>query len=278
MLCGMFKETIQNSKSRSDETLSETNAFSYLDQISSDLSKEVNASQNIRNKLRIMSEKTGIHTKTLNRILNKENKPTYFTTLKIYRYIYKTENDDLVFEQMPKSVLNFLKKGLRFTADKKNINNSVFENRLKTDPVFAEIYLLSSSGVIAKDEIIRKFGELGISTAEEMAFNKILQKPNTISYTLGPSQIQLSPESILHLGLISAKNYSKPQKAYEHDQNIMTFLSESLSEEGFRIWIKADTEAYLKKIEVMKNSSLHGSIKVFSFNVSDTLTKRTDNE
>ena len=58
-----------------------------LSQLSYDLSETFKVSSDFKKQLKHISEKTGVHIKTLNRLINLENNPTPLTVFKIYKYI-----------------------------------------------------------------------------------------------------------------------------------------------------------------------------------------------
>lgn len=272
-------QTEKSSKSNTAQTSSRFETFDLIvNQVAADLSIHLKQSKDERKRNRLISEKTGIHQKTLNRIINLENKPTPATVFKIYRYLTQGQTEDEILSLCPEIIRTYLTEYLDQRIEKNLTYFPSYAVELQTNPVFGEIYVLCSSGSVSREELLKRFGDYGLSLAEEMTHKKILQQSRPGHFSLGQLQIHLTPECILSLGLLTAKNYSKPVMAYEHNYQFMSFIAEGLSETAYRMWLEIDTEAFSKKMEVVRNPENLGSKKVFTFTATDTLIPNSQQE
>src|SRR5690606_3738082 len=79
-------------------------------QVANDLRVLLGKYKNPKIGLRQISAKIQVSERTITRLLNKENKPTYQTLYKIYRVIYATSDDNRLLELMPPVVQDEIKK------------------------------------------------------------------------------------------------------------------------------------------------------------------------
>ncbi len=249
-----------------------------VNQVAADLSAHLKQSKDERKRNRLISEKTGIHQKTLSRIINLENKPTPATVFKIYRYLTQGQTEDEILSLCPEIIRTYLTQYLDQRIENNLTYFPSYALELQTNPVFGEIYVLCSSGSVSREELLKRFGDYGLSLADEMTHKKLLQQSRPGHFSLGQLQIHLTPECILSLGLLTAKNYSKPVMAYEHNHQFMSFIAEGLSETAYRMWLEIDTEAFAKKMDIVRNPQNLGTNKVFTFTTTDTLLPNSQQE
>lgn len=266
----LFKKTTSAPAIRSEDPIQK--------QVVADLAAHLKLSTDERKKARLISEKTGIHQKTLNRILNLENKPTPATIFKIYRYLTQGQSEDEILKLCPALIKNYLSEHLKLRIEKNLTYLPSYALELQSNPVFGELYVLCSSGSISKEDILKRFGDYGLSLAEEMTNKKVLQQPRAGHYALGQVQIHLTPECILSLGLLTAKTYAKPMMGYEHNKHFMSFIAEGLTESAYLQWVEIDTEAFAKKMELVRNPENLGTKKAFTFTATDTLIPQSQQQ
>ena len=243
-----------------------------LTQLSFDLSEALKVSDDPKQQIKHISEKTGVHVKTLNRLVNLENKPTPLTVFKIYKYFTQSETEAQVLNLCPAVIKKYLGKYKHLKLEKNPVFQPQLSNEIQTNPVFCEIYLLASVGSLSEIEIQNKFGHYGLRIATEMEAKKVLRQARRGQYTLGSNQIQLSPECVYSLGLQAIKSFAKPENGYELDKQFIGFMAEGLSEDAYRRWLKIDSDAYKMKIEIAQDLKNVGPKKAFAFAVVDTLT------
>lgn len=242
-----------------------------VDQVSIDLKKILKSSANIKNKLRIISEKMEIDKKTLLRLSQKGSKPNYITVFKIYRTLLNEFDDSKVLERCPEVIRLYLKNANPQTLEKNISYTSRIDKELHSNPIFAEIYVLCSTGATLRSEIELRFGIYGINLIEKMLKLNVLAESRKDEYVLGLNQTNIKPETILSIGSHISASYAKPENAYELDQNLLCFYSEGLTDEAYQQWIQIDHEASRRKIELASKSVSKGKKRAFTFCVTDTL-------
>lgn len=245
-------------------------------QVASDLANLLKSTPDPKKLLRSISNKIGVHEKTLTRILNQENKPSYMTVFKIYRYILGEFDDLKVVERAPESIKKYLLNANPLSLESKQHYFSSIDKEIKKNPVFAEVYVLASTGPTKKTDIIQRFGKYGLEILELMIQKNILQEIRTGEYILGSNQTNLSPETVLALGIQFSENYAKPENGYELGLHFMGFFAEGLSDEAYKQWQLIDQEAYFKKVNLAKDPASLGRKRAFTFMITETLENRED--
>ncbi len=242
---------------------------SILATVSFDLDVHLRKSAFPKKKLRLIAEQTGIHQKTLLRILKKENTPTYITVFKIYKYLLNAKDDSDVLNRCPEVIKLYLLKANPQTFEKNKTYISQLPDLLMQNPIFIQIYTLCDTGSVKKSEIRRRFGLHGLDIAQQMVDKKILSEISSTELVLGPQVLNMPPDYLLKCGIELASTYLKPENCSVHNQNFIGFYVEGLSEEGYRQWLQIDNEAYLKKVQIAKNPKYAGTRRAFTFNVID---------
>lgn len=242
-----------------------------LHQVAVDLNEALSKSEDPKKELKNIAKKTGIHSKTLTRIIRFETKPSHLTVFKIYQYLTGGQSEEEVLSRSPELIRKYLPKDLKVYLQKEAIcNPHSLSQELESNPVMAEIYALCAAGLVSEDEILKRFGSYGMQITYDLVGKKALQQSRKGVFTIGTNSIFLTPECILSLGLLSTKNYAKPKNGYLHEQHFMGYISEGLSDEGYKKWIQIDIEAYQKKSLLVKDTANLGTKKAFSFQIVET--------
>ncbi len=241
------------------------------EQVSTDLSNYLNGFSDPKKAVRLASINIGIHQKTLKRLVEQDNTPTYLTLYKIYREIFKITNDSLLLQMVPKVVKTEL-----ISENPKDIVSHIqfnveVEDEINSDPVFMDIYFLSNAGVLTREYIQFKFGEYGLSIVSKMIKNNILELNDKGVFVQGTNQANLSPATIKRSGLYMINKYLSPEDCEERGKNFCGVFVEGLTEEGFNEWLKVDYEAYYKKVEISKKHKDNKGIKAFTFMATDSM-------
>lgn len=222
--------------------------------------------------LKKISTKTGIHERTLSRLLNLENRPNYQTLLRLYKCYFNEYNETDLVNLLPHEIQIYLKK---FTVSQPTqelrFDNNI-DKKIQENPILAEIYILAGTGPFNSEEIKLRFGQYGLNLLGEMVQEKILIKAEENVFILGNNQANFDIPTILKSGLVMAKNHFNTINAYELDKNHIGFLAEGLTPEEYHQWLAIDQEAHLKKVQIINNKKTHGNIRAFTFMVTDTIS------
>ena len=259
-----------------EETSNSPIKTAVLRQLSSDINSALNASKGSKKKLRHISEKTGIHQKTLLRISRLENKPNYMTVFKIYRYLLNVNDDNVVIENSPAIIKKYLSENTPLKLDKTKSYTESVDLKISQNPIFAEIYVLCSISKVKSSHIQSRFGDYGLELIQQMCEEQILRHIGENEYLLGNNQASLTTESLVTLGKQFVNSYAKPKKSYENGNNCIYFMAEGLNNTSYQKWLEIDVKSHQLKNEILANAANHGKNKVFSFSVTDTIEKTED--
>lgn len=245
-------------------------ARSVLDIVSQDLNLYLNQSGDRQKRLNFLSRKLGIHKKTLQRISLKENRPSYSTIIKFYRFLYNTDSDSKVLELVAEPVKTFLKKSFPVNSVDDSGYNDANVKILTENPVALEIYLLAAVKGIETSEVILKFGKHGQKIVNDLVQEKLLSEKNPNCFTMGLRNIIFTPEMIISAGKIVLSGFAKPQSGYEMGKHHAGFYGEKLNEKAYKEWIAIDQKAMQDKILIAQKKESSGDIPVFCFSIVET--------
>lgn len=257
-----------------DNSLASNSATSVAEQVANDLNHYVNSAGDRQKRLTMISKKMGLHLKTLNRICSLENKPSYITVFKIYRFLLNETDDSKVLENCPEVVREYLKKATPQTIEKSIAYTSDAEAEVNNNQVALELVVLCSTGQLNTEDVKDRFGNYGLEIVKKLVTKRLLSEVKFGVYTIGQIQMNMSPETVIKMGLQITSSYAKPENGYEQGNHHHAFYAEGLSEEAYAQWLKIDEEAYLKKVQIAKNPKSFGDIKAYTFNSTDTLEKK----
>lgn len=243
------------------------------EQVAIDLKNYMDQFSDPKKGLRLASIKIGIHKKTLKRLIDQENTPTYLTLYKIYREVFNIKNDSILLQTVPEVV----KKELIKENPKDVLKNIQFnvevENEIISDPVFMDIYFLSNAGILTREFIQFKFGEYGMNIVSKMLKGNILELDRHGVYKQGSNQANLSPLTIKRSALYIINKYFTPSNCEDKGKNFCGIYFEGLTPEGFNEWLKVDYEAFYKKVELSKQYRDPRGIKAFTFVATDSMSE-----
>ena len=249
-----------------------------VEQVAIDLNKLFQSAAHIKNKIRMISDKMEIDKKTLARLMEKTSKPNYMTVFKIYRYLLNEFDDAKLLDRCPDVIKTYLKCANTQTFEKHISYARNVSKELVSNPIFAEIYVLCSTGPLALKEVEARFGLYGKNVVDKMLKMNILAESKKNEFVLGLNQTQFMPETIFSVGMHIVESYAKPGNTEVLSNNGIHFFSEGLSESAYQQWLIIDKDAFLKKIELANKSSSKGLKRVFTFGVVDTLEAKESAE
>lgn len=254
-----------------EKVISTSQSDTLMEQVSLDIERVLSQFKDSKKGLRVIALKTNIHEKTLARILRKENKPSYITVFRLYRFLLDEYNDSKVLEFSPPAVKEYLQKSNPQTLDKHVSYTTEIDSELVRNSVFADLYILAGTGEITKKQILKRFGENGINILNKMLNLETLKEIRPEVFVLGTNQASFSPEVILKVGINLIENYAKPHDGDVLNQNFSGLYAEGLSEEGYKEWLSIDQEAFKKKVALSQNKAMLGQKKAFTFMITENM-------
>ena len=221
--------------------------------------------------IRILAKKMGIHEKTLNRILNNENKPGYQTVFKIFRIFFNEYNDRKILELVPDVVRQYLiKNNAQELSEEKNYS-TLADLELQKNPIASEIYIIAATGPVSYDDIAIRFGQYGLEILKKMLTSNLLQEVHKDIFVKGVNHPTFSGETIIAVGSTMIASHAKIASGEELDKNFISFYAEGLSEESYKEWLAIDQMAHQKKFELTRNPQNLGPVRAFTFMITEKI-------
>jgi transcriptional regulator with XRE-family HTH domain len=246
-----------------------SNFADYCKQIQMDLEKYFSNFPNKNFAIRVLAKESGISDKTIKRLLKLENKPTYDTIFALYSVMLEIEDENQILDLVAPSIKTYLSK---MTARKLKVKKKCnFIEVLKKDPIICELFVKAATGGLIENAVVYRYGQYGMELLEKMTELNILREVERGNYKLSPMAPSLEGEVLKFVGLRLTETYGNPASAQETNQNVMSFYASTLNEEGYKEWIKIDTEAFYKKLEVAQKEEFKGAKRYFTFNSTDSM-------
>jgi transcriptional regulator with XRE-family HTH domain len=259
-------------KDLNDSNISELSKLKQV--VSTDLERKLKEYSNRKVGIRLLAQKMDLNSRTLTRLLEKENRPTYQTLLKIYHHIYQTIEFSILEKSAPTIVIKEIIKHCPDIKNQVSYNLPKIDNELLYDRCFSEIYIHAGCGAISKEFIQFRFGVIGLETLEKMIELQAIILTRNGQYAIGPNQPRFSAEIIKRMGISITEKYSDTDKGEIAGSNFSGFYAEGLTEEAYDKWLAIDERAFKEKIQVTKENKNKGNFKVFTYMVTDTLIKK----
>lgn len=241
--------------------------------VSHDIKKYLGKYNNEKIGRRLLSEKSDINERTLNRLESCENRPTYRTLIKLYKAMFNVESEADLLKLCPEIIAKEIKKYKPSNDTQVFDFTSEIETQMYYDNVLSEIYILACCGTISRSFVQFKFGVHGIEKLEKMLELKMLKTTNGESYSVGSVPLNPSEKILKRWGQNLSEKYLKTEESLVTGNNVVGFYAEGLSEKTYHEWLKIDQEAFEKKINLTREKGALGTVKAFTYMVTDTLTE-----
>jgi len=257
------------------ENLSSAHSLEALkDQVAKDLLKKLEDYANPKIGQRLLAQKMNISERTLSRLINLENRPTYQTLLKIYRVIFDSTNDAYILEVCPQIVEKEIRKhNPTIIEDGVNYSDDI-ESEIIHDRVFCEIYFLAATSPLSRELVQYRYGLHGMETLEKMCEMRALKLNNEGLYIQGSLSPNLSASTLKRVGLNLTQKFSKPLNTQVGGENLIGFYADGLDEKTYDEWLKIDERAFREKVRLSNEAGAKGEIRAFTFMVTDTMSEK----
>lgn len=243
-------------------------------QLALDLQNYLNQFPNEKFAMRIVSQETGLNQKTIKRLLNCENKPTHQTLLKLYALFFQLDDYQEVLKKVPfviKERIQNYSPDEEVLGKKRKCQTGLLE-MLKNEPLASELVILAALMPIQMSTICFRYGDYGLKVLKQLKNAGILVEQEKDCYIMAPQGPEFDAECLKLLGLHFTQRFSKTSQAKVHNLNILSFYAECLNEKGKQEWLKVDTESFYKKVEIAKSPENKGTIPMFTFTTTDTIS------
>lgn len=276
---GHARRPLRTSQGRHLRTAKESNALDadeVAKRLASDLRSYVAKSGEPRRRIKFLAKKTGVHEKTLQRLMLLQNRPAYMTLFKIYRVLFNENDDAKLLEIIPMEVAQYLCSATPQGVERSKSYSFDIESEMRMNPVLAEIVVLCATGPLKINTVRDRFGDFGMKLVDDLLAKSVLQKVSNSEICEGTVSVNMAPETLTAVGLHIGRSYIRPSKCYETGENHVGFFVEGLSEEAYQEWLRIDAEAFRKKVELSKNPQNRGDIRAFTFSSVDQMLPPKD--
>ena len=227
--------------------------------------------------LKFLSKEAGLNNKTLKRLLEKKNRPTYQTLFRLYSVIFCETDYSKLLCLCPKPVREMIEKFSPCEEITNAKESDDFLNLMKRDSLIAELYVLAGTGPLQKSVVGFRYGQYGLELLETLIKKNYLVKIDNDSYVISPSISNLDSEALKLLGEYFVARHLKDKNSQVKSENTISFYAESLNHQGKLAWLSLDTEYFYKKLEIANNPKFKGNIKMFTFTATDTISSENYN-
>lgn len=246
-----------------------------LAKVQQDLLEEINKYPSEKIALKTISNKAGVHERTLKRIIKGSHSPTYQTILKIYRYLKGTFNDRETVLAMPEILGTYVEDehdNFSLTNSKTVFSNEI-DTYLKSDSVFRAIYVESATGEIHKDAVAFQHGQHGVNVLFKMNELNIVKEVKPDVFTSSVNRASLDAVTLHEISKYLIEYKFSPEKANLSGENFYECFFEGVDQESYNELLKIDWDCYQKKKKFLKEMCKKGEVKYWSISFTDTLTK-----
>lgn len=219
--------------------------------------------------LRIIGSKTQISEKTLKRMLKAESAPHGQTLQRFYEHFFKVVNDEENYKPIHLKIKEVLEKVVVY---KKNKVDENLEKELQDNKVFRDLFLISRTGPIHKDWVIRQYGLFGLDVVKKMIHEDLLIEPEKNIFAQGPLSISKSSVTLKKVILDLINDHLHTEKLQEYGHNMAFYVMEGVNDHAVEE-ILGLTEDYKRKVaEVVLKEENKGENRVFATAVVDLMT------
>ncbi len=224
--------------------------------------------------VKILSEKMGLHARTLKRIIKGSHSPSYQSILKIYRYLLGTKNDRETILALPKGLSQYLKlehDNFSF-LEEENINFSQYvDDLIRNDSVFRSIYVGTATGTIHKDKVGYEHGQHGLRVLEKMVKLNVVKETEPDIFTTSTERGCLTPETLYELARFLLENRFSLDKSGLRGENHFDVYFEGLTKEAYNEALRIRWNSMNQMKALLSNKDNKGNIPFWTISFTDTL-------
>lgn len=210
--------------------------------------------------LRIISEKTNISKKTLQRIVKDETKPNQQSVMRFYEYFFKVAQPDSLSIQHSWIKDYFLKV---LTGHYGKLND-VLEKKLESDVIFRKIYIRLSMHSLSKSYISKLFGNYGLNILLDMEKMNLLESTDNEWFRLKDDvSIAKSPTALKEMVIELNQDFVTVDNLSEVNKNSVFYFCENISDSAYQTILEASEELKKTIRKILISQDSRGDIPFF---------------
>ena len=224
-----------------------------------------------------LAKRMDVSEPTLRRIVKGQlkTKPSLETLMKVLSYVGKTSALAHHIHAHPGPIARELKTCFPTAAhsDFEMINNAKLEEALRDTTSFVLYNLACSDNGLHQEQIVALFGEVGLSSAEQLRKDGLLSEIEGIyhaSFKKWCSSPELSAKHIKSLA-----NFIKPDRVKPESPLTPVFanLTGHIQAQAYKKILKIHQQAFRKTVQILRDPKNSGDLPVFFLGAFDTLSK-----
>lgn len=168
--------------STNESILSSIKAKPLYERIQLDLLERLNSFPTTSAAYASFEKLTNKDRRTLKNFLGSKSTPYPSTIVCFYKWVYKTEKESEVLEQLSFEIKNYLKaNGYNINLKKKDLNHIIFKSK-----IHFELYLMSEdNNVFSRNTVLRLYGEAGKEALDELLLEEVVSAISDETFTTG---------------------------------------------------------------------------------------------
>jgi len=210
--------------------------------------------------LRIISEKTNISKKTLQRIVKDETKPNQQSVMRFYEYFFKVAQPEKLSIQHSWIKDYFLKV---LTGHYGKLNE-VLEKKLETDVIFRKLYIRLSMHSLSKAKVEKLFGSYGLNILHDMEKMSLLESIDNKWFRLkNDVSIAKSPIALKEMVIELNQDFVTTENLSEVNKNSVFYFCENISDSAYQTILEASEELKKTIRKILLSQDSKGDIPFF---------------
>jgi hypothetical protein len=210
--------------------------------------------------LRIISEKTNISKKTLQRILKNETKPNQQSVMRFYEYFFKVAQVENLSIQHSWIKDYFLKV---LTGHYGKLDE-VLEKKLESDVIFRKLYIRLSMHKLSKKNVEKLFGNYGLSILNEMEKMNLLNSMDNEWFCLKENvSIAKSPIALKEMIIELNQDFVTTENLSEVNKNSVFYFCENISDSAYQTILEASEELKKTIRKILTSPDSKGDVPFF---------------
>jgi len=219
--------SIQEQNSNSKLISESLNKFSFEEnvkrQVSYDLLNYISDFYSKSAALSKLEERTKISRRQIHRYLIQSSMPHFQNMKTLYGEFYKETHYAGLNKLVPSIIKEYFQLKNPIKTDGETKYNLDFSKEMISCPVFLSIYWQTvDGGLLEKKNIVKKFGEYGISVLSSMLKQNIVKETFKDTFTGGLQRsAPINMDAASQVSAFFVKNFFKPDLCAEHGKNYM---------------------------------------------------------
>lgn len=255
-------EQIDNLKHNSKESLS----YDIRETIDAYLKKE-------NMTLQEFADSVGMSLRNVKDIVNNGRVPYVRNTISIFKTIFKKNTIEDILNVAPVSICNYIKESKFYSQNEILEDDTKIMLEYENNPVFALVYDLTVDSGVSSQDILKKFGEYGLSMAVKLTEYELIKKKNEY-YVRTNKKLFRTTRASYNRTKNALNNFVIPEKLNLAGENILRNYTADLTESQYNEWLTILAKTYIQIESIsQKETNEPKTIKAFTGIFADVMIR-----